>query len=439
MRSTVFLILLALTVGYSLLSYAGVTQPEWNAVVLVLCSLSLLYWIPVRSSAFAPPPSHGLSVLVAAFVAYIAIQLTPLPVSWIAVLSPAKAELISALSPEGLSGWTPLSVSPTLTFIHLFRILAYLLVFFLIRDLTFHQTDRTWMIAVPLLLFASGEAALGLTQSFGTGQPATGTFVNQDHFSGLLELILPFPLMLALNVLRSVRKQLNESLGKATLVCVLLACSAEILLAMLYSGSRMSLPVTGVSIIVMTALFFGSSARGKAGRMTSLLAAVAAIGFVLLSVPLALIQRYSPGLTQEGRLAIWKETAVLIRHYPVFGCGLGTFVSAIQKYRTSLPLNLVDYAHNDYLQLLAEMGVVGFAIVLAILLISFRILFRSAQEELGQTRRALAIASAASLSGIAVHSVVEFHFYIPATMLVVAWIAGIASGIHAAAKPIPRQ
>jgi hypothetical protein len=85
------------------------------------------------------------------------------------------------------------------------------------------------------------------------------------------------------------------------------------------------------------------------------------------------------------------------------------------------------------------MGVVGFAIILAILLISFRILFRSAQEELGQTRRALAIASAASLSGIAVHSVVEFHFYIPATMLVVAWIAGIASGIHAAAKPIHRQ
>ena len=63
-------------------------------------------------------------------------------------------------------------------------------------------------------------------------------------------------------------------------------------------------------------------------------------------------------------MQIWHDTLQLIGHYPVFGCGLGTFVSAIQQYRGPTPLALVDYVRtSDYLQLLAELGFVGFFLV----------------------------------------------------------------------------
>ena len=56
----------------------------------------------------------------------------------------------------------------------------------------------------------------------------------------------------------------------------------------------------------------------------------------------------------------------LITAYPLFGCGLGAYEPAMLKYNASHPLARIDYAHNDYLQLLAELGAVGFLIAAAL-------------------------------------------------------------------------
>src|SRR6185503_14044698 len=91
--------------------------------------------------------------------------------------------------------------------------------------------------------------------------------------------------------------------------------------------------------------------------------------FAFLS-PDQMIQRFaslssSEGISAEGRLALWRETGNLIRAYPLFGCGIGGYEAALHKYKLSHALFRSDYAHNDYLQLLAELGVFGFAITIA--------------------------------------------------------------------------
>src|SRR2546422_9569349 len=67
----------------------------------------------------------------------------------------------------------------------------------------------------------------------------------------------------------------------------------------------------------------------------------------------------------------------LIRAFPVFGCGLGGYESAFMRYKASLPMFNQDYAHNDYLQGLAELGIVGFAIVATLGIVALKPAIRS--------------------------------------------------------------
>jgi O-antigen ligase len=308
--------------------------------------------------------------------------------------------------------------------------LAYVLVFLLARELSFRLASRVWLLALPLLVIASFESALGLVQHFETGGYATGTYANHGHLAGLLEMVLPLTLALALAASGRANREARESAATAARVCLLLACGALILLGLLYTSSRMGFAAAVTAFGVMGVLALGS---GRQRSVALLLAAGAALTFLLLAAPLSLISRYESGLTAEVRLQIWHDTLGLIANYPVFGCGLGTFVSAIQKYRASTPIALVDFAHCDYLQLLAELGLVGFLLLMALAGLIVRDVFTAALGEPRRAARLMAMACGASVVAIAVHSLVDFQFYIPANVMIAAWIAGIAGGIGARA------
>jgi O-antigen ligase len=427
-RDGIVLFLLSLVVGFTVFQYGGVTAGPWNFTLAALCILSFFAWLPGRSRSIVPPLSRTSSVLLIAVFAYIALQLLPLPAGWLSILSPARFEILQALAPVHPSRWATLSVSPQLTFAHLLRLLAYLLVFFLARELSFRMANRLWLMALPLLVIASVESSIGLVQHFETAGYATGTYANHGHLAGLLEMVLPLTVALILTISQPAKRQARESTATAALVCLLLACGALILLGLVYTSSRMGLAAAVTAFAVMGILALGS---GRKRSVAALLAAAAALTFLLLSAPLSLISRYESGLTSEVRLQIWHDTMRLIAQFPVFGCGMGTFVSAIQKYRASTPIALVDYAHCDYLQLLAETGVVGFLMLMALAARIFRNMFAAALGEPGRSARLMAMACAASIVAIAVHGLVDFQFYIPANVMIAAWIAGIAVGIHA--------
>jgi len=72
-------------------------------------------------------------------------------------------------------------------------------------------------------------------------------------------------------------------------------------------------------------------------------------------------------LTSETRVAIWRDTIHEIEAYKWTGSGLGAYERGLYKYKTAAPTNTVDFAHNDYLQIVAELGFVGAALVAALL------------------------------------------------------------------------
>jgi putative inorganic carbon (hco3(-)) transporter len=99
---------------------------------------------------------------------------------------------------------------------------------------------------------------------------------------------------------------------------------------------------------------------------------------------------------------------------PVLGWGLGTFPIVYPQFRTFYTNFFVNEAHNDYLQLLVETGLVGFATMLCFIVIVYKHALGKISHWTSDVSGASALACLLGLSGILVHSAVDFNLQIPA-------------------------
>jgi O-antigen ligase len=152
--------------------------------------------------------------------------------------------------------------------------------------------------------------------------------------------------------------------------------------------------------------------------------AVLLIVFVLLAIVAlgiytgvdAAIERYADlvrtGHSEEGRLKVWRDAWPMIGKSMFFGAGLGSFQWAFPAYETLDPDIPAMYAHNDYLQLLTEAGIVGLGLVVWI----FTICWRSAIHNL-RSRDALArgigLATIGALVATATQEITDYSLCIP--------------------------
>jgi O-antigen ligase len=305
---------------------------------------------------------------------------------------------------------------------------------FLIRELTWRLAQRPWLATLPVIALGTAEAALGLAQTFGGAPRASGTYVNPNHYSCFLEMTLPVALSLAAIAVRRKHRREGGSLKRVLLASALIGCATCIFLGALYSMSRMSLAAITASLLVLAIGFSVGKADGRFRYMAGACAALVFLGVVFLSAPGALLERLAKRggqdpLTADARVAIWKETLPMTTDYRFFGSGLGTYVSVFQKYRASAPEYLVDFAHNDYLQLLAELGLIGFAIASAAALLILLRIVRAIRGGATSAQRLLAAGCAAALAALLLDSSVDFDFYIPANAMLAAWIAGIGTAV----------
>jgi O-antigen ligase len=436
MRKGLVLSLLSLGAifGYAVYQRGGVYRADWNWCLLALAVLALCSWWSTRSQQQTPPIGKELGWPLLLMAPYVALQLLPLPEVVLRTISPARAHLVDALSgilPD--TRWSPLSVEPAVTLEHLFRVLAYLTVFLLVREVTWRSSSRPWMVVFPIMVVAAFEATLGLVQAFSgqTDAMAKGTYVNRNHFAGLISMVLPFAVMWPASVLRKNSPRLRAL--SAVRACSGFVLAALLVASVLFSLSRMGFLASLASVLMIALLgFAGAPTRSKwlgAGVVIGLVV----LGFLFLS-PGQLLERFvslssSENLSAEGRLALWRETGHLIAAYPLFGCGLGTYEAALHKYKVTGPLVRYDYAHNDYLQLLAELGVIGFTIAAALLLALVVKAWRVSVSSKDTEKRHITYACVGAFTAIGLYSLVDFNLYIPANAMLLAWIGGIAAGV----------
>ena len=434
------LLVLAGVLAYTTFQWGGVVRTGRYEYLLVLGLLAMVWNLGRSRDELSPAPGRVVLWAVALLPAYVLLQVVPLPVPVLRLLSPARAAGVDALRPIGAGvRFASLSVFPAGTFQYFLLVCAYLVIFLLARELTWRCRNRLWLSIWPVLGIAALEASLGLWQYFGGNgqQNRWGTYANHNHFAGFLEMSLPFAVMYPVALLHRSRSRLHSSIMPVLTACGVWALAAIIFTGIVYSFSRMGFIAALSSLFLMGTLVFetqqpslAAPSRRRQWIAIAVLAALVLASFAFLP-PDKLIQRFAhfvsaDGLTDEGRSGLWIETIPLIRAYPVFGCGLGGYETAFSRFKKSGMLVTDDFVHNDYLQLLAELGLAGFVIAAALAFSVVRTALRDAVNSPEPEARYFAVACAGAFAAILLHSFVDFNLYIPANAMLLAWISGAA-------------
>jgi putative inorganic carbon (HCO3(-)) transporter len=440
----VILVLLASAgvLAYTTFQWGGVVRTGRYQYLLVLGLLAMWLSLSRSRDEWPSPPGRVMPWVAVLLPAYVLLQVVPLPVEVLRVLSPARAEAMDALGPVGAKvSFASLSVFSAGTFQYFLLVCGYMVIFLLVCTLTWRFWDKRWLVIWPILGIGALEAGLGLLQYFGaTGEQARwGTYANHNHYAGFLEMALPFAVMYPVAVLRPAQSRWHSSVAPALAASIVWALAVLIFTGIILSFSRMAFIATLSSLFLMGTLVLGTTqlswltgSRRRRWGAVGMVAALVLAGFVFLP-PDRLIQRFArfvstDGLTSDGRTGLWAETIPLIKAYPVFGCGLGGYETAFSRFKVSGVLITDDFVHNDYLQLLAELGLMGFVIGAALAFSVVRNALHRAVNSSDLDAHYFAVACVGALATIALHSLADFNLYIPANAMLLAWIAGMAAG-----------
>ena len=429
--------LLTFALGYAVSQPTNRILTDWSVSLVGIGLATVVLWLPAAGPA--PRLERWLAWAVLLVPCYVAWQLLPLPSFLLRMVSPERAWILDNLKPVmPTPAFAPLTISPGTTAEFLLRMIGYTLTFLAIRQIAWRSWERrSWAPAILPIAVALTQAALGLWQHAG-GARVAGSYLNNNHFAGLLEMALPISIAYALAMFSERFDRPSPTLN-AVKACVALAVAAVLLVVLLYSQSKSGLVAALCGLFVMGALPMASLLRGwKRVGAVACLAGVVLLAFVFLT-PDASIGGFSgavsieSGRNLEGRLPIWGNTLHLIRAYPLFGSGLGTFETAFIKYQTAVIDRSFEFAHNDYLQLIAELGVVGFLILAGVMAGIFFKAIRAATGPDRQTRY-LGLGCVGAMTAILVHSITDFNMYHPANAMFLAWISGIAASLPAGVR-----
>jgi len=436
-------IILALTIVGATLAFGGVQTITFSIMEVAVFALMIAVLIQQTRQGEIRLPLPIWPIL---FVALVAFQLLPVPVGVLGKLSPSR---LSDLDLIPGTTWAALSVYSRDTWVGLVKFLAYVAAFVLAAHVSDLRRNRSVLVRV-LILLGLVEAAYGIVQYL-TGwqqiftyvkkfdlEEATGTFINRNHYAAHLEMVIPFVLaaaFYAFNKWASRRHGFRrtaegeERSSAALQLFFYLFLLTLLAVAMVFSRSR-----AGILVTVLTITFLSVLAQMKVRRKGWLLGILGLFGVVLiygiwigLGPVLARFEMMSdPGyLTIEGRFAIWSDTVRLIRDFPLFGSGLGTFEIVYRQYQTTLVENVVDHAHNDYLEFAANTGFIGAAVLFMPIFYLLQRMIVAFLEDRHDYRRSITLGCIGGTLTILLHSLADFNLQIPANALVFAVILGI--------------
>jgi hypothetical protein len=443
-QAVLALLVLTCVLAYTTFQWGGVVRTGRYQYLLVLGLLAMLLRLGRAQGDGSLHPGRVLRWTAVSLPVHVLLQIIPLPMLMVHLLSPARAEAIEALGPVGARlTFASLGVFPAGTFQYFLLVCSYMVIFLVACSLTWRFRDRRWLMVSPLIGIATLEAGLGLWQHFTEmgSQVRWGTYANHNHYSGFLEMTLPFAVMYPVAVLRRARSRGDSSGAQAVAVSCVCALAGLIFVGIILSFSRMGFIVTLCSLFLMATMVLGTTqltwlkvSRRRQGAAVGIVAALVLCGFVFLP-PERLIQRFAEftladGLTSNGRSELFVETIPLIKAYPVFGCGLGGYQTAFSRFKISGVLITDDFAHNDYLQLLTELGFVGFVIGAVLAFSVIRVALRGVVKSSDPENRYFAVACVGALSAIALHSLADFNLYIPSNAMLLSWISGMTMSVE---------
>jgi O-antigen ligase len=310
---------------------------------------------------------------------------------------------------------------PFLTRTMLLKLAAYFLVLFLTAQAFRERKDLgklAWFViafcfAVSLFAiiqhFTSGAEIYWMSNLKIEGEP-WGPYVNRNHFAGFVELTVPMGL--ALMAFHGMRRDLVPLATLLTIVPIS---------ALILSASRAGIIGFGFEIGVLVLLARNRKARQGRRATAVAIVALAALAIVAWVGADRTIERFSGSsvrdVTVSRRASMFRGAAHIFLDHPIKGSGLGTLVDVFPAYENAYDGRLVDHAHNDYIEGLAETGLLGGLCGVVFLWELYRAGRKNFMAEQGHFSRGLHAAAIMAVCGLLLHSFVDFNLQIPANAL----------------------
>jgi hypothetical protein len=130
----------------------------------------------------------------------------------------------------------------------------------------------------------------------------------------------------------------------------------------------------------------------------------------------------------QSRGWIWRDTAAMIRDKWALGVGLGAYGTAYPIYNSHDGTLVVEQAHNDYLQIVADAGIIGAVIALWFIFLVARDIVR-ASRHVSRVMSGTALGAAGGMFALFVHSLFDFNFQIPSNALLFLVLTSVVSHI----------
>lgn len=416
--------LLQLMLVFSTLAFGAVDS--WALGLLSICSgLILVFWIADTLENKQLRINNNLILLpVLVFAAIALIQLLPLRGSDL-------PEAAMALEPV-----RSLSIDPYQTRFFIIQLFAQLV--FFAAALTFINTQsRLRKMVVTIIIFGTVMSFFGTLQQMASTEAIFGlrptqnsipfaTFINKHHFAAFMEMTIGIAAALLFGS--------GTKKDKRLLLIVAIVIMG---IGLIFTGSRggMISLFAVLGFITLAALLQHRADKkaqsypdesAPATRNLAIIGGGVALIVVLFGSVLLLggndpllrgVGLQNPEEISSGRLHFWQVAWQVIKDYPILGAGFNSFGTAFSHYDTWNGNLRIENAHNEYLQVLAESGIIGFACVAGFIYLLFKQGLQVVLTATDRFRRSVATGALAGCFGILMHSFFDFPLRTPSNAL----------------------
>jgi O-antigen ligase len=416
----------------------GTVEPWWKALFAIISfALGILWSVEGAVSGRWMVREHRLLIPLAVMGLFAFAQSWPLP--------------LSSSEPQRLTSGGALSFDPFETKFFALGFFALLLCGALfLRYLSSKSRVRAlvWVIisvAVASALFGilrqtTHRNGMGYLLPYLKPDSGYGQFINKNHFALLMEMA--FGLAVGFVVGGARRDRVLLYLAAALPICAALILSnsrgglmgmiAQLLFLVLVAPIKREDSVEGFRKILGRG---GDSLLLRLALSLCLLLTIA-LGIAwtggdetvsrIESISTEVSEADAPDLEKASRKEIWNSSLKLIQDHWLVGVGFGAYGVAIHRYQEGAGKLVPEYAHNDYLELMASGGIIGAALVVwfsVLFVIRVRRVLRSGDK----FRRAVCFGALTGIFGVAVHSIVDFGLHIMVNSLIFVALLALAT------------
>jgi O-antigen ligase/tetratricopeptide (TPR) repeat protein len=434
---------------FSPLAFGAVEQ--WSLTVMETLCIGALFLLTLRNVKYKRVYYQvpGLFFLLA-LLTYQIFQMIPLPSQLIQIVSPETYNIVKhSVLVNSPAAWVSLSVNKKATLLETFRFVSYIALYILTVQLL-SDRERLKKTVFIIVIFASLISLFGIIQHLlwsgkiywfretAVRSIPFGPYVNRNHYAGFMEMILPIVIGLFLFYkprvsYRSFREKMAEIFNlEGTNVYMLLGFAAVLIGTSIF----LSLSRSGIVSLCLSMIVFGFLVITKGhNRKRGILVIIVCI---LIGLAVGwfgwgpIIERFQEiGLLKDDfpdyRPIIWKDSREILRDFLLTGTGFGSYIYVYPLYR-SLPIvyGILDHAHNDYIEILAEGGLISFFIIAAFLLVFFYKSFKAFIRRYELFSIYLFIGCISGIVSMLIHSFTDFNLHIGANGLFFFFLMGLA-------------